>query len=481
MTRLAELLEGMASREPDATAVIDHDARVSFAAFAHRVRRTAAWLSLQGLRPGDVAGMTVRDEYRHLVVTHALLRLGCVQVALASQDPPAMRAALAARCRVDCVIGDSRDDAVGGLSALVPDDEAIAGDLALDAVRTQPAVPGEAAVLLTSSGTTGRPKVIACTQDQLASYRHLWHRRRSVVYRATSRESNQWKWTALANLSRGHTLVFADPARHAVDEVCRRHRVDVLSLSPVTAVSLAHGANAAGSGPILESVRVFTGGERISAASREAILRGLTPMFHVQYGATECGIATVAGPHAHRRDPDTVGHPIEGVELRVVDDAGAVLPAGEIGFVRIRSPGIATSYYDDDEASARMFRDGWFQPGDVGCICADGSLRLLGRGDDMMILNTINIFPREIEAVGDAFTGVAECAAFALRSAAYGDIPLLAVVARDGFDAGALLAHCRARLGKRAPRKIVVVERLPRNEHGKVMRRELSERFRSNR
>jgi acyl-CoA synthetase (AMP-forming)/AMP-acid ligase II len=97
-----------------------------------------------------------------------------------------------------------------------------------------------------------------------------------------------------------------------------------------------------------------------------------------------------------------------------------------------------------------------------------------------MILNTINIFPSEIEAVAGAFPGVQSCAAFPIRSAAYGDIPLLAVVAGQGFDPASLLAHCREKLGLRSPRKIVQVESIPRNATGKVLRRELQARFGGN-
>ena len=110
----------------------------------------------------------------------------------------------------------------------------------------------------------------------------------------------------------------------------------------------------------------------------------------------------------------------------------------------------------------------------MGCLLPDGTLRIAGRGDDMMILGTLNIFPAEIERAAEGFRGVVECAAFPLRSAVHGDIPMLAAVTRDGFDAAALLAECRAKLGLRAPRKVVVVAALPRNAAGKVLRRELA-------
>ena len=477
MTRLIDLLDDLSARDPDGIAVIDEGDQVSFAAFAQRVRRTAAWLARVGLRAGDAVGITVRDEFRHLALCYALMRLGCRQVILASQEPALMRAALAARCGVNCVIGDSVDDALDGYPVLVPDDEAIAGERALDAFPVPPAPMDAVAVLLTSAGPTGRPKILACTQERLSRYQHITRPGRSVVYRPNSRDSNQWTWTCLANLSRGHTLVFCDPRRNALEDVVRRHRVNDLSLSPVAASSLARAAEDGHDAMRFAGVRLITGGDSITGALRGAIQRTLTRELYVNYGATECGIVTTAGPDVHERDPASVGPPIAGVELRVVDENGSALPACETGFVRIRTACSATAYYDDDEASARMFRDGWFQPGDIGWMGDDGMLRLVGRDHDLMILSTINIFPKEIESVADSFPGVVECAAFSLRSSAYGDIPLLAVVARDTFDASALLAHCRERLGTRAPRKIVTVAQLPRNSQGKVQRRDLSALF----
>lgn len=110
----------------------------------------------------------------------------------------------------------------------------------------------------------------------------------------------------------------------------------------------------------------------------------------------------------------------------------------------------------------------------MGYFLPDGSLVHLGRADDMMNLGSIKIFPAEIEAVAQDFPGVSECAAFAVRAPAMGDIPILAVVAAPGVDADALLAQCRGRLGLRAPRKVLVVPALPRNAQGKVLRRELA-------
>ncbi len=473
MTILSRILEHLALGDAQRVAVIDHGRKVTYADLNRHAWRMVAWLHGQGLRPGDVVGLTVRDGLRHVVSTYALMRLGCVQVPLASHEPLAMRALLAARCRVDCVVSDVADGGIDGVGLIAPDYEAILADLSLDAAGVPASGSDGTAMILTSSGTTGRPKLVACTQRQIHGYGQPVIKEASVGFIHFSIESSAAKWNSLAYLARGMTIVFENAEQVSLAEICERHGVSRVNLFPGKLETLAKAGGSAVCVRPFEGVHFLTGGAVVNASLRSAVQARISAQLHVLYGATECGLAAVAGPDLHARWPNSVGYPCPGVEIRIVDDGGTSLPAGATGFVRIRSPWSATSYLDDEEASAKMFRDGWFQPGDVGSMTQDGQLIFCGRGDDMMILNSIKIFPAEIEAVAGSFPGVRECAAFPMRSAAYGDIPLLAVVADPGLDTAALLAWCRQRLGTRAPRKVIAYSTLPRNALGKVLRREL--------
>jgi acyl-CoA synthetase (AMP-forming)/AMP-acid ligase II len=134
---------------------------------------------------------------------------------------------------------------------------------------------------------------------------------------------------------------------------------------------------------------------------------------------------------------------------------------------------MATRYHDDEEASLRAFRNGWFYPGDVGHFGEQGDLRFDGRLDEMMMLASINIFPAEIERFAETLPGVRECAAFSIKSGEFGDVPLLAVVSDGTTGAEALLAAARRALGLRAPRKVFLVDELPRTAEGKIRRADL--------
>ena len=116
-----------------------------------------------------------------------------------------------------------------------------------------------------------------------------------------------------------------------------------------------------------------------------------------RYGTTEIGIVANMYPEGDDGTPDSVGRLAAGVELEIVDEKGRRVPPGEPGEIRLRCESMVERYFDDPVATSRHFSDGWFYPRDVGSITPGGVLRFLGRRDDMMMLNGINIFPAEIE------------------------------------------------------------------------------------
>jgi acyl-CoA synthetase (AMP-forming)/AMP-acid ligase II len=171
--------------------------------------------------------------------------------------------------------------------------------------------------------------------------------------------------------------------------------------------------------------------------------------------------------------PDTIGSVLPRVTLQIVDGADKELPCGEVGMIRVRAAGNADRYHDDAEATATAFRGGWFYPGDLGMLTDEGQLIYKGRADDMMLFDGINIYPAEIEGVLTAHEAVVEAAAFAFQSEVHQDVPAVAVTLRAPVAEAELLAFCRARLGQRAPQRIIVVADFPRNSAGKILKRDL--------
>ncbi len=453
-----------AARSPDELCIVTEDRRVTAGDLASDIARMAAWLSAEGFTPGQTVGLSIRDGYRHLVVSLALMRVGTIHVALPTHEPAVYRQDLGHRVEAVAVIADA-EQGLAGLATIVPD---------FDFRGSAPPLPSPdddaVSVYLVSSGTTGRAKVVPFTQRQLyhQSLRWQWPERREVFYRPVSVEYNVGKKQRLYNLLLGNVNVLLDPARWPIEDACRAYGVTMLGLSAAQARILIDGAARGRQLPADTHLRV--GGSHVSQLTRAAILANVSPNLHVSYGASEFGSIATAGPSHHGGPHDCLGVVHPGVELEIVGDDDRPLPAGEKGAIRLRGAGMTSGYFDDPPASAKAFRNGWFYPGDAGHLTAGGLLYFSGRTDDMFIFASINIFPAEIERVVETLPQVSECAAFSVKSRDFGDIPLVAVVAKAPVSADEVLAYAKSKLGLKAPRKVFMVDALPRTGHGKIDR-----------
>jgi acyl-CoA synthetase (AMP-forming)/AMP-acid ligase II len=256
-------------------------------------------------------------------------------------------------------------------------------------------------------------------------------------------------------------------------DLCSRLNVTSLELTVLQALGIVQ--DGAGEAPGPARTKVFVGGSRVPATLRDSLRARVGPQVFVNYGAQEVWRMASTYPNDPEPDRESVGPPLPWIELEIVDGDGARLPLGEVGEVRVRSECMIHEYCGDPVATSRHFRDGWFHPGDLGLLTPDGSLCIHGRSDDMMNLNSIKIFPAEIERVLEAHPAVKAAAAFAIPSAIHGGIPAAAVELHASAEVSVedLMAGARARLGVRAPRKIVVLEALPRSAAGKIVKSDL--------
>lgn len=460
-------IEAVARRAPDLPACIIGGMPLTYAALVRQVRALAAQFTRAGLAPGDSVDITLADDRANILTSLALIRLGCRQVALPARDPAPLREDLVRRLDLAAVVGMAPRDALGGAGLIVPDIEAAAAAAPDDRPVLPPA--GRAELVVGTSGTTGRPKLMVVSEPTMIDKAAILAGYGRVFLHRLGFDGNHGKRLTLRSLVTGGTEVVGGGATpEEIAELVARFGVGRLHLQPQAATALLK----LGGWP--KAARIFTTGTRIPQAFRLEIQAALGCELHVQYGTTEVGMVSIAGPADHGVHPDSVGRLLPGVTVEAVDDNGRPLPVGEEGLLRFRSAGAVSGYLDDAAANARHFGDGWFRPGDIGRVTPAGDLLVAGRQDDMMTLGIIKIFPGEIEAVAEGFPGLTDCAAFAMHSERFGDIPLLAAVGGPGFDAAALLAHCRARLGVRAPRRVLELPRLPRNPQGKVLRRDLA-------
>jgi acyl-coenzyme A synthetase/AMP-(fatty) acid ligase len=431
-----------------------------------RVEQSAGGLAAAGIGPGAVIGITIADEVEHFVACLALLRVGAWQIALATHDPEPERRAIAERAGVTHLLYAAGEHSLPGVQHLswppAPAD-------ALPLERS------EGGVMLRTSGTTGTMNIVPLRASEL-----LVQADRNPEYaggrlfRPASIEHNNSKRHRLYCAALGGTNVFRPQGAFDTIAYCRQMGVTTLDLALMQAVDLAAKAR----DEALAGIDVRVSGSAVPFAVRRQIELNLSRQLFVRYGSTESGTVSFAGPGEHD-ETEPVGHVVEGLDLQIVDAAGEAVAAGRVGHIRMRGEGIVTGYLDEAEQTARRFRDGWYWPGDMGSLDADGRLTIHGRADDMINLNGVNIFPAEIEGVLEAHPAVEAAAALPLVSGVHGQIPVAAVELRSGRVATdrELVAYAREHLALRAPRRIIILDRLPRNDQGKVLRREIAKLF----
>lgn len=232
--------------------------------------------------------------------------------------------------------------------------------------------------------------------------------------------------------------------------------------------------------PLMQGLRLCVSG---GAALPGEVQRRFEEKFglpvHEGDGPTECSPVTCVNPVGGRVKPGTVGLPVAGVEMRIVDDEGRELPDGGVGEIAVRGPNVMKGYWKQPEETARVFRGEWFLTGDLGLRDEDGYFSILDRKKDLVIVNGMNVYPRIIEEVVQRHPAVREVAVVGAADELHGEIPVAWVALHDGQEvtAAEIRAFCRDRLGRHeVPRQVYFLPELPKNATGKILKRELNKR-----
>ncbi|HEX4902129.1 MAG TPA: AMP-binding protein [Acidimicrobiales bacterium] len=434
----------------------------SYADLDDRSAALAGALHRRGVVAGDRVVVQVPKSADAAALYLACLRRGVVPIPLNTAYTPVEVAGFVDDARPALVVDQPL------LDELAADDEPLA--------ELVPRAGTDPAAMLYTSGTTGRSK------GALLSVRNLVSNARALI--------DAWRFEP------GDVLVHVLPTFHVhglfvalhcalgVGAAVRFHtRFDpdavVADLGRSTVLMgvpthyhrlLAHpGLDAAA----CAGMRLFTSGSApLPAAEHEAFAERTGHRIVERYGMTETMILT-SNPYDGDRVAGTVGFPLPSVELRVVDDEGGRCAPGTAGGVEVRGPGVFLGYWERPEATAAAFApDGWFRTGDVGHVDGQGRLTLAGRASDLIIAGGYNVYPKEVELVLDALPEVAESAVVGVPDADLGEVVVAVVVPAPGatVEADAVVAACGDLARFKRPRRVVVVDELPRNAMGKVQK-----------
>ncbi len=475
--------------------------RVTYGEAEHASARIANTLLQSGAVAGDRVTVQVEKSVESLFLYLACLRAGLVYHPLNTAYTAAELAYFLGNAEPAIVV--CATDATATIESLLPD-EGIKAVLTLDAdgggsLMTQAAnaspeadvarVAGaDMAALLYSSGTTGRPKGIMLSHDNLRTNTQtlvaLWG------FTAADRLLHMLPiyhvhglfvaigCVLMSGASMSWHATFNDRAAVAAMPDC------TVMMGVPTYYTRLLGNPGFGPG-CCARMRLFISGsaplltetfEQFEARTGHTILE--------RYGMSETGMNTSNPLHGERR-AGTVGTALPDVSVRIVDDAGAQLEAGEIGNLQVKGPNVFSGYWRMPEKTAGEFTDdGFFNTGDKALIDEDGYVSIVGRARDLVICGGLNVYPKEIELVLDEIPGVRESAVIGVPHADFGEAVVAVLVAdstsptRGALTADAVIAHCRARLANfKVPKRVEIIDALPRNAMGKVQKNVLRERY----
>jgi long-chain acyl-CoA synthetase len=475
------------------TAIFYGEREISYAELLTQSQKLAAQLQNNfDVKPGDRVAIWLKNRPEFIAAVFGILQTGAVVVPINNFLKPA---------EVNYILND------GGIDVLISDAELGAQFPELSTARPQLKIlkveefaaeianrksqivnhersENDLAVIIYTSGTTGKPK------GAMLSHGNLLHNVQScrIVLESVPDDCfavllplfHTYMMTVgifLPFISGGSIVLVKSlhPPRAMLQEIFSR-RATILPAVP-SFYRMILGAQL----PKPLPIRIFISG---SAPLPMQTLREFEEKFKVPliegYGLSEASPVVSKNPLRGIRKAGSIGIPIANVEMSVQDESGKFLGANETGEICVRGGNVMQGYWNQPEETKKVFRDGWLLTGDVGHRDADGYYYITDRKKDMLLVNGINVYPREIEEVIYHFPGVKEAAVIGVPDARRGEQPVAFVAAAEGqtLDEKALHEFIRSKLADyKVPKQIILLPALPKNATGKILKTELRKQF----
>jgi fatty-acyl-CoA synthase len=472
------------TRDPDRPALIFDGKTTTWAQLLRRVRRAANHLLAWGVRPGDSVAIMLPNRPEFIEADAAARRIGATTAYVNPRAPAADARALIGRTRARVLVTHRDDIQVNARVLFVPSYYEGALAAAPDH-EPRPERGAEGKVVIFTSGTTGRPKGAVRSLDENASPALLAGFLRTIPFRTDDvhmvvcplYHSSGSGFAAISQIL-GNPLVIVE--RFTPEAFCRHvqeHRVTTTAVVPTMLHQITEWPEARNYDLSSLRVVVCTGSplrEEVRAAARDLI----GDVVYDLYGSTEMGWVSVATPADQISHPGTVGKPVPGVEIAIVDADGRRVPRGQPGEVWVFSKLGMRGYLDDPQLDSERMRDGWISVRDVGYIDADGYLHVVDRADDMIISGGVNVYPAEAEIALGSHPDVDDCAVLGVSDPKWGEKIVAAVVRRGEVSEDDLLAWCKEHASYAAvPKEIRFFDALPLNDIGKIDKRKLGQEW----
>jgi len=491
---LGSILQTAAAARPEKTVLRLNERTVAYAELDRAARGIAASLHARGIAPGDAVALMIPNVPEFTIAYFGILYAGCTVVPLN---------VLLSAPEVAYHLDDSdarllmahplfRDPAQAGAEQVdVPvvwsdgeGDDSIAAFAAAEPIAAlHPTLPTDTAVILYTSGTTGKPKGAELTHSNLlinsaVVVPKLLPLGPDDVALATLPLFHSFGQTCIQNaiIAVGGTFTLLPRfSPQEAFEIIERDRVTLFAGVPTMYFALLHceGADAYD----VSSIRFCMAG---GAAMPVDVMHAFEAKYPVQilegYGLSETSPVASFNTLDRPRKPGSIGHPVWGVEMAILDDDDQPVPDGERGEICIRGHNIMKGYLKRPGATAEALMNGWFHSGDIGVRDSDGAYAIVDRKKDMILRGGFNVYPREVEEVLYAHEAIVEAAVIGVPHESHGEEVKAVVALSPGrkLTAEDVIAHCKERLAAyKYPRTVEFVAELPKGPTGKILKREL--------
>ncbi|MFJ9317373.1 AMP-binding protein [Pimelobacter simplex] len=492
MTLAASLVRRGAAAFAERTALFFGDDSLTYAEVDRRANLIAHHLAGHGVGKGTHVALLVNNGLDSIPMEFAAIKAGLVRVPLNARLSLDEHADMVTGSHATVVVADAALAArADELAARVPGLRAYALDDLLAPVTEPVGEPDvvltedDPSLLLYTSGTTGKLKAVVHTQGSYAAIcsnilaNLLDPQPDSVMLHAASLIHASGTFVLPYWVRGGASAILPGFEPASFTAAIARHRATEINLVP-TMFAMLHGSGALDGADLSSLRKVIYGASPMPRPVLERSIEAFGPILTQYYGQTEAPLCiAVLDQHAHA-DPTlwgACGMPATDVELRLVDEDGAEVPAGDIGEIALKAPFRMQGYFEADELNARSLTgDGWLRTRDLARFDERGYLHLVDRTSDMIITGGYNVYPREVEDALAAHPAVAECAVVGAPDEKWVEAVTAFVTLRPGTtaDEPELIEHVRARIAAhKAPKSVHFVDAIPKSAVGKILRRAL--------
>jgi acyl-coenzyme A synthetase/AMP-(fatty) acid ligase/D-alanine-D-alanine ligase-like ATP-grasp enzyme len=467
---LSDILTHQAKQQPNKIAVFSNDKSYTYKELDILVSKLATYLHQKGVKQKDICLHYFEDEFLLIIAMLALARLGATLISTTSKPNVQKIQELKKIVDIKWIVD----------SSFVQFENFIH----IETLENFSSAKNTTWQIVIGSGTTGKEKLFEVSyelefQRIKISKSSITLSSNDIVVSVIPLQFNSTKIRFLATLYVGASYYLLDKEISNFSKTLQKNRITVL-YSTVYYTELILISLFKKEKNNFDFLRVLSiGGSTVSEELKYKVKEKLTSNLYIGYGTNDIGGITCTLPETIFTTPQTVGKVLENISVEIVDNKDKKIKDGQIGNIRVKSPGMIKNYLKDKENTQKFFKDGWFYPGDLGKFTQTKELIYLGRADHMMILNGINIYPAIIENRLLEHKDVQDVVCIPLKDSINQDIPISAVVLKDfsSITKENLINFCYEKLGSASTKDIVVLKQIPRNNLGKVQREKLLEKI----